>query len=143
MDMQTAAPRWLTIAGIASLLWNLMGVWSFIANWQMSKTGYVGLPDVQRELWSSMPTWTWIAFAVAVGCGTAGAIALLLRKGLAAPLFLVSFIAILVQFSWPIFMTDAYSKMGVELVTFPAILAMLGFLQWHFARRWAARGWLK
>lgn len=77
------------------------------------------------------------------GLRNGGAIALLLRKGLAAPLFLVSFIAILVQFSWPIFMTDAYSKMGVELVTFPAILAMLGFLQWHFARRWAARGWLK
>ena len=43
------APRWLIIAGIASLLWNFMGVWSFVTNWQMSKTGYVGLPDAQRE----------------------------------------------------------------------------------------------
>jgi hypothetical protein len=140
--MENNAPRWLTIAGIVSLLWNLMGVWSFVTNWQMSKTGYAGLPDVQRELWSAMPTWTWIAFAVAVGCGTAGAIALLLRKRLAAPLFLISFIAIIVQFSWPIFMTDAFSKMGAELVTFPAILALAGALQFYLARRWAARGWL-
>ena len=141
--MESNAPRWLTIAGIVSLLWNLMGVWSFAANWQMSKTGYAGLPDVQRELWSAMPTWTWIAFAVAVGCGTVGAIALLLRNRLAAPLLLISFIAILIQFSWPIFMTDAFAKMGAELVTFPAVLASIGALQWYCARRWAARGWLK
>ena len=136
------APRWLTIAGIASLLWNFMGVWSFVTNWQMSKTGYVGLPDAQRELWSAMPTWTWVAFAIAVGCGTAGAVALLLRKGLAVPLFLVSFIAIIIQFSWPIFMTDAYSTMGAKLVTFPAILALMGALQWHCARIWRARDWI-
>lgn len=141
--MEKHAPRWLLWVGIASLLWNLMGVWSFVTNWQMSASGYAGLPDVQRELWSSMPTWTWVAFAVAVGCGTAAAIALLLRKGIAVPLFLVSLIAIIAQFSWPIFMTDAYSKMGAELVTFPAILVVLGVLQWHFTRIWRGRGWLK
>ena len=137
------APRWLLPAGIVSLLWNVMGLWSFVTNWQMSQTGYAGLPDAQRELWSAMPTWTWVAFGLAVGCGIAGAVALLLRKRLAAPLFLISLLAILVQFSWPIFMTDAFSKMGAELVTFPTILVLFGALQWHLARRWAARGWLK
>ncbi|MBP6434039.1 MAG: sugar transporter [Sphingorhabdus sp.] len=141
--MENKAPRWLPVAGIASLLWNLMGAWSFVTNWQMSKNGYAGLPDVQRELWSSMPTWTWVAFAVAVACGTAAAIALLLRKAIVALLFLVSLIAIIVQFSWPILMTDAYAKMGAELVTFPAILVMVGALQWYFARIWRGRGWLK
>lgn len=141
--MEKCAPRWLLWVGIASLLWNLTGVWSFVTNWQMSASGYAGLPDVQRELWSSMPTWTWAAFAVAVSCGTAAAIALLLRKGIAVPLFLVSLIAIIIQFSWPIFMTDAFSQMGAELVTFPAILVVLGALQWHFTRIWRGRGWLK
>ncbi|MBK9432979.1 sugar transporter [Sphingorhabdus sp.] len=140
--MENRGPRWLTIAGIVSLLWNLMGVWSFVTNWQLSKTGYAGLPDVQRELWSAMPVWTWAAFAIAVGCGTAAALALLLRKRIAVQLFLVSFIAILVQFSWPIFMNDAFSKMGAELVTFPIILALAGIIQWYFARRGQARGWL-
>jgi hypothetical protein len=60
--MENRGPRWLTIAGIISLLWNLMGVWSFVTNWQLSKTGYAGLPDVQRELWSAMPVWTWVCF---------------------------------------------------------------------------------
>lgn len=141
--MENTSPRWLLPASIVSLLWNVMGVWSFVTNWQMSKTGYAGLPDVQRELWSGMPTWTWVAFACAVGCGLAGAIALLLRKRMAAPLFLISFLAILVQFSWPIFMTDAYSKMGMELVTFPVVLAVVGALQYYGATRAVARGWLK
>ena len=90
-----------------------------------------------------MVRWTWVAFAIAVGCGTAGAVALLLRKRIAEQLFLVSFLAILVQFSWPIFMTDAYSKMGMDLVAFPFILAAVGALQCYGARRTAARGWLK
>lgn len=140
--METARPRWLLPAFILSLLWNVMGVWSFVTNWQMSKTGYTGLPVVQRELWSGMPVWTWVAFGLAVGCGTLAAIALLMRKRAAVPLFLISFIAILVQFSWPIFMTDAYAKMGAELVTFPIILALVGALQ-YFGGRWAAaHGWL-
>ena len=141
--VENSSQRWLLPASIASLLWNLMGVWSFVTNWQMSKSGYAGLPDVQRELWNAMPIWTWVAFALAVGCGTTGAVALLMRKRMAAPLFMMSFLAILVQFSWPIFMTDAYAKMGAELVTFPTILVLFGALQWHLARRWAARGWLK
>ena len=141
--MEKTLPRWLLPVSIVSLLWNLMGIWSFVANWQMSNTGYAGLPDVQRELWSGMPTWTWVAFAFAVVCGLAGAIAMLLRKRVAAPLFLVSFLAILVQFSWPIFMTDAYSKMGMELVTFPIILAVVAAIQYYGASRAVARGWLK
>ena len=141
--MNNTPPRWLLPASIISMLWNLMGVWSFVTNWQMSKTGYAGLPNVQRELWNDMPTWTWVAFAIAVGCGTVAAIALLLRKRLAAPLFLISFLAILVQFSWPIFMTDAYAKMGMELVTFPIILAVVGAIQAYGTRRAIARGWLK
>lgn len=141
--MKSPTPRWFLPICILSLLWNLMGLWSFITNWQMSETGYAGLPDVQRELWSAMPTWTWVAFALAVGCGMAGALALLLRKRMAAPLFLISFLAILVQFSWPIFMTDAFSKMGMELVTFPIILAIAGAVQYFGARRAAAHGWLK
>ena len=59
----------------------------------------------------------------------AGAIAFLLRKRVAAPLFLIRFLATLVQFIWPIFMTDAYSKMGTELVTFHIILAVVGAIQ--------------
>jgi hypothetical protein len=141
--MNNTPPRWLLPVSIVSLLWNLMGVWSFVTNWRMSKTGYAGLPDVQRELWSFMPVWTWVAFALAVGCGTLGAIALLMRKRLAAPLFMISFLAILVQFSWPIFMTDAFAKMGMELVTFPIILAVVGAIQVYGTRRAIARGWLK
>ncbi len=141
--MQITAPRWLLWVSMIFLLWNLMGIRSFATNWQMNAADYAALPDAQRDLWSAMPPWTWVAFAVAVGCGTAGAIALLLRRTPASPLFLISVIAICVQFSWPIFMTDAFSKMGMELVTFPIILVLVGALQWFLARLWSARGWLK
>lgn len=143
MTIEVRTPRWLIPLAFLFLLWNMMGVWSFAANWQMSANGYAGLPEVQRELWSAMPAWTWVAFGFAVACGTGGAIALLARSRFAVPLFLISLVAILMQFSWPIFMTDAFAKMGMDLITFPIILAVVGAIQWLLARNWRARGWLK
>jgi hypothetical protein len=143
MTIQSTTPRWVMPVAFLFLLWNLMGVWSFAANWQMSANGYAGLPDAQRELWSAMPAWTWVAFGIAVGGGTAGAIALLARSRIAVPLFLISFVAILIQFSWPIFMTDAWSKMRMELITFPIILALVALVEWLLSMNWRARGWLK
>ena len=99
MAVDNRAPRWLLWAGIASLLWNLMGVGAFFSQWSMSAADIAALPKIQRDLWVSMPGWAWAAYAVAVGAGVLGAIGLVMRKGWAALLFALSLIAVLAQFS--------------------------------------------
>jgi hypothetical protein len=92
-------PKWLLWAGLASLLWNLFGIAAFIMQATMSNEAFSSLPAEQQGLWGDMGIATWIAYAVAVGAGTLGAICILLGRKWAVLLFLLSLAAIAVQLS--------------------------------------------
>ena len=116
--MENPAPRGLIWAGIAVLLWNLMGIGAFASQWSMSDADVAALPQVQRDLWVSMPGWAWVAYAIGVGVGTLGAIGLLLRKWWAPLAFALSLIAVLVQFSYPfLFAQQAQGDMAMAART--------------------------
>jgi hypothetical protein len=135
-------PRWLTAAGVALLLWNLMGVGAFVSQWMMAADQLATLPLEQREMWVSMPGWAWAAYAVAVFAGTAGAIGLLMRKGWAVPLFAVSLIAVLVQFTYPFIIADGVRTLGASALLFPLFIIAIGGLQAWLSARWRTAGWL-
>jgi hypothetical protein len=135
------APRWLTWVGIVFLLWNVMGVGAFTSQWTMSSADIAELPPIQRELWASMPGWAWAAYAIGVGVGTLGAVALLLRKWWAALAFAVSLIAIMVQFSYP-FLIAQGAQGEIALITFPIFIVVIALIQWQLSRHWQRKGWL-
>lgn len=134
------APRWVIWAAIASLLWNLFGVAAFIMQATMSPEALSSLPPDQQELWGDMGIWTWIAYAVAVGAGTLGAIGLILKRKWAAPLFLVSLVAIIVQFSYPL--GYALGRDLMHLMIFPAFILLVAIAQLLLARSGLIKGWL-
>jgi hypothetical protein len=131
--MQNTAPRWLLWVSIILLLWNLMGVGAFVSQWFMAADQLATLPPAQQEMWAKMPSWAWAAYAVAVFAGTAGAIALLLRKKLAVPLFLLSFVAVLVQFTYPFIIAGGLTTLGATALIFPAFIILVAIVQWRFA----------
>lgn len=139
--MKNTAPRWLLWAGIALLLWNLMGVGAFISQWSMSAADVAALPQVQRDLWVSMPGWTWAAYAVAVCAGLLGAIGVLMRKWWAALAFSLSLIAVLIQFSFPFVLANG-AQTGMDMLAFPMFIVAMGVVQWQFSRHWQRKGWL-
>ncbi len=139
--MKNTAPRWLLWAGIALLLWNLMGVGAFISQWSMSAADVAALPQVQRDLWVSMPGWTWAAYAVAVCAGLLGAIGVLMRKWWAALAFSLSLIAVLIQFSFPFVLANG-AQTGMDMLAFPMFIVVMGVVQWQFSRHWQRKGWL-
>lgn len=131
--MQNTAPRWLLWVGIILLLWNLMGVGAFVTQWMMSADQLATLQPEQQEMWAKMPSWAWAAYAVAVFAGTAGAIALLMRKKWAVPLFLLSFVAVLVQFTYPFIIAGGLTTLGATALIFPAFIILVAIVQWRFA----------
>jgi hypothetical protein len=139
--MANTAPRWLLWAGIALLLWNLMGVGAFVSQWSMSADDIAALPQIQRDLWVSMPGWTWAAYAIAVIAGVLGAIGVLLRKWWAALAFSLSLIAVLIQFSYP-FLLAKGAQTGMDMLAFPIFIVVIGVTQWLLSRHWQRRGWL-
>lgn len=135
------APRWFTWVGILFLLWNLMGVGAFASQWTMSTADIAALPQIQRDLWVSMPGWAWSAYAIGVAVGTLGAIGLILRKWWAPLAFALSLIAILVQFSYP-FLVAQGAQTDVAMLAFPMFIVVMAVVQWQLSRHWQRKGWL-
>jgi hypothetical protein len=139
-SLPTQKPKWLLWAGIASLIWNLFGVAAFIMQATMSNEALSSLPAEQQELWVDMGVATWIAYAVAVGAGTIGAIGIILGRKWAVLLFLLSLAAIAAQFSYPL--GYALGNDMISLMIFPAFVFTIAITQWLFARKWRDSGWL-
>ncbi len=138
--IQNTKPKWLLFAGIAFLLWNLMGVASFFTEATMSAEALSKLPKEQQELWGDMGIFGWIAYATAVGAGTLGAIGVLLGRKWAVPLYLLCIVAIVAQFSFPF--GYALGRDLMSLMIFPAFILIAAICQWLFARKWRDAGWL-
>jgi uncharacterized membrane protein YkvI len=133
------SPRWLTWVGIVFLLWNLMGIVAFVSQWSMSVSDIAALPQVQRDLWGSMPGWA--AYAIAVVVAVVGSIGLLMRKWWSPLAYAVSLIALLIQFSYP-FLIAKGAQTDIGMLAFPIFIVVMGVAQWQLSRHWQRKGWL-
>ena len=98
MTETTKAPLWFWIIGIFALLWNLIGLAAYFQQFMMSPEAFAALRPEQQNLLLNQPVWLTSAFAVAVFAGFVGSILLLARKRLVVRMFLLSMIAVFIQF---------------------------------------------
>ncbi|MEL6874242.1 MAG: hypothetical protein AAGM33_02095 [Pseudomonadota bacterium] len=116
--------------GVIAILWNGLGVAAYFQQMMMSAEDFAALPELQQQLLSSQPFWVTAAFAVAVFAGFLASIVLLLRKRLAVRLFLLSLIAVIIQFS-SYFILDGYLEfIGTQGWIMPLTIPLfaVGFL---------------
>lgn len=121
------------IIGVLALLWNLMGVAQYLMRAFKVESYTSVLNEEQYALTYSLPAWMTALFAIAVFSGFIGCIALLMRKGIAVKLFILSFITATVQQLYWLFGTN-----GVELfkdhmpyVMPVMIIIVCAFLVWY------------
>lgn len=122
------------IVGVIALAWNGLGVGAYLQMVMMSAQDFSALPELQQKLMERQPVWHSAAFPLAVFSGFVGAIMLLLRKRIAVRLFLLSLVAVLVQFVG-YFILDGY----VEFISgqgwiMPIIIPILAVGFWFFTR---------
>jgi hypothetical protein len=130
------------IISVLALVWNLMGVMAFITQLTMSPEVLQALPAEQQALYTNIPMWATVAFAVAVFGSTIGCILLLLRKRLAVPVLSISFAAILVQMVHSLVISKSIEVYGPGGMIMPLMIIFIGgFLIWY-SRKAAAMGWL-
>ncbi len=135
-------PRSFWIIGVLALLWNLLGVASYLMTVKMSPAALSAMPEAERALYQDIPAWVTSSFAIAVFGGTLACILLLMRKRLAGTLFLVSLLAILVQMSHAFFMTPMLAVRGPAGAALPlCVIVAAIFLVWY-SRGAQSRGWL-
>jgi hypothetical protein len=136
-------PRSFWLISIVALLWNLLGVMAYLMQVTISEEALAAMPEAERMLYENIPAWAMAAFAIAVFAGALGSLLLLLRKGVAVPVFVLSLAAIVVQMFHNLFIADTVEVMGTPAVAFPLIVIVIAvFLAWYSqtARR---KGWLR
>jgi len=130
------------IIGIIALIWNLMGVFAYIAQAYMTDEDLAALPENQRALYENVPAWVTAAFAISVFGGALGCILLLLKKKMATTVFVISFLAILAQMTYNFFMSKAVEVYGPGGMVMPIMVIIIGYFLIYYSKRAANYGWI-
>lgn len=129
------------IAAIA-LLWNLIGIMSYVAQVTISADMLAELPEARRVFFESQPAWVTSAYAIAVNAGALGCVLLLLRKSLAIPVFVLSLLGVLMQFSYNYLIADGIAVFGTTSLAVPLSITIIGAGLVKYSLDAKAKGWL-
>lgn len=120
------------IIGVIALLWNISGIGAYLAQAYMTEEALAILPEAEQAYYNGVPAWVTAAFAISVFAGLLGCITLLMKKKIAITLFLISFIAVLVQFVYNFFIQDFMEISGAARIAMPIVIIIIAlFLIWH------------
>ena len=138
----TNSPHWsFWLIAVVALIWNGMGAMKVFM--QFSAEGVAGFPEKYRAIIVDRPLWATVAFVFGAFTSVLGAIALLMRRAWAVPVFVISMIGLVVTLFHAAslqIVLGAFS--GAELILTVAMPILLsGFLIWY-ARRARDTGWL-
>jgi hypothetical protein len=129
-------PIWFWIISVIALIWNIMGVNAYLQQAYNTESYQAMYSAEQLEIAANMPAWVTAVFAVAVFSGALAAIGLLLRKGWAVKLWLLSLIAVIMQMGYTLI--NGYES--DMIMTIMIIVFALVFV-W-FSRMSKTKGWI-
>jgi hypothetical protein len=130
------------VAGLA-LAWNLIGLFMYYS-------GVSATPEQLQAVYTpeqfaaieATPAWVTSAFAIATTFGVIASIVLLLRKALAFLLFVVSFVALLVQDLYLFLLSDSLAVFGSSLLVIQGSVFVGGIIWIWYASLARNRGWI-
>ena len=135
-------PIWFWIVGVITLIWNAMGVHGYISQAYKMKAFTDNYTPEQIEIMDAMPAWYSALFAIAVFSGVLGCVLLLLKKKLAKPILLLSFLSALIMMSYFLFIADLKDvDFSTNKIFSYIVLAIAAFLVW-FSRKSHSKGWI-
>lgn len=138
----TTPPKSFWVISAIALVWNILGIVAFYMDVTLSPEALAEMTDAQRALYEGVPGWATAAYAVAVIGGTLGCIALLLKKAVALPLFIVSLAGVLVQMGYAFLGSNVLDVMGPSSAIMPAVITVIAvFLIWY-ANSAKGKGWI-
>ncbi len=141
-DRSSRVPTWFRIVSVVLLLWAIAGCYACAQQFRLGADAMGPASSYDRALYASLPVWYNAVYAVAVGCGLLGAVALLARSVLAIPLTTLSLIGVLLQFGWLFATGDIVAAKGASTAVFPLVIVAVAGLSVLLARHARSRGWI-
>jgi hypothetical protein len=135
-------PDWFWWVSALLALWGLLGCYFCFRQFLYGADAMGPADDYQRTLYASLPVWYDYVYAVATGAALLGGLALLRRATAAHVLFIVSLVAVIVQFGWLFVTTDLIAAKGVATAIFPLVILGIAIYSIRFAAKARRHGWI-
>ncbi|MEJ2719565.1 MAG: hypothetical protein P8181_00310 [bacterium] len=136
----TTTPRHLWIVGVVALLWSLIGAMDYLLTQTENEAYMSQFTPEQIEFFYSFPAWLVAFWAIAVWGSVLGSVLLLMRKKLAAPVFAVSFVCMLVTVVYNYGFAGGLEFASGSDLFFSAVVFVVALGLVIYARRMAAKG---
>lgn len=129
-------PIHLWFVGVASLLWNLMGVIDYTMTQTHNRAYMAQFTPEQIAYFANFPAWVVGFWALAVWSALLGSILLLMRRGSAVMVFALSFAAMVVTMFHNYVLSDVSfsSVTGPETKWFSLAIFLAALGLWFYAR---------
>jgi hypothetical protein len=134
------APTWFSVAAIGAVLWEILGCGLFV---MQALTDPATLPRDQQAIWAATPAWMNMAWGFAVVTGLAGAVLLLMRNRRSEPLLLLSFLAVVIQFSGLLLVPALRDLVASNDLFAPFVVLIVCYGIWHLSRHARKEGWMQ
>ena len=111
--MTQKTPWHLWVVGVVGALWNAFGCWDYTMT-QLKGEEHLrafGMTDAQIAAFETMPSWSHAVWAIGVWGGLLGAVLILLRRKLALPVFVLSFLGFIAGLVYQYVLSDTASLM--------------------------------
>ena len=131
------------IIAVVALVWNLIGLFMYYSSVTVTpeqlKAAYS--PE-QLAAIEATPVWVTSAFAMATTFGVIASIVLLLRKALAFLLFVVSFVALLIQDLYLFLLSDSLAVFGSTLLVIQGSVFVGAVIWIGYSNLARNKGWI-
>jgi hypothetical protein len=141
-ETNSKVPIHLWIVGVVSLLWNAMGAFDYFMTQTQNEAYMEAFTPEQLEFFYGFPTWAVAVWAIAVWGSVFGSVLLLLRKQIAVPVFLASFIAMVMMTIHNFVLSNGMEIMGGDIfsIVFTILIFVVSLLLYLYARRQQQNG---
>jgi len=142
MTTSTQPPKSFWVIAVLALIWNIMGVLTYLGQAFMTEEALNILPEAERALYNDIPAWATAAFAIAVFGGAIGCILLLLKKAMATNVFILSLLGVIVQMIYNLFISNAMDVYGPGSVIMPIMIIIISLFLVRYSKTSTKKGWI-
>jgi hypothetical protein len=134
-------PTSFWVIGVIFLLWNLLGLFGYYTQVTMTpEVMAANFTEAQQAWMKNEPVWATAAYATAVTAGVIAAILMLMRKSLAAPAFILSFVAVLAQDFNAFILSDWHAVWGNSALFLPSVVFIMCIFEIWYSRSAKTKG---
>ena len=129
-------PKHLWIVGILAMLWNLMGVFDYLATQFRFESYMSAFTQEQLDYFYGFPAWAVSGWAVAVWIGLAGTVGLLLRRRWSVVAYWISLAGLALSSIYTLVMTNGLEIMGSPATFMTVLIWVIAvFLVWYSSQQ--------